>query len=31
MQTAARFHGNQDVRIESVEIPPVAAGEVRVK
>ncbi|KAK4700394.1 hypothetical protein P7C70_g5852, partial [Phenoliferia sp. Uapishka_3] len=31
MQKAARFHGNQDLRIDSVEIPPVAAGEVRVK
>lgn len=31
MQTAARFHGNQDVRIERVELPPLAKGEVRVK
>lgn len=28
---AARFHAAKDLRVEQVELPPVAAGEVRVK
>lgn len=30
-QKAARSHGNQDVRVEEVEVPALQPGEVRVK
>lgn len=28
---AARFYGTKDLRVEQVELPPLKAGEVRVK